>query len=397
MSEHSEPRESRDPDVLAMAGDADAMRAELVQLRQDLAQVQREFNATHAAQLLEANEQLVLAALQAGTIAESVMAKLSDLTRRTRMQGLPLSSAAIPVARAGIEIDIELPDDYGAPGGVRAPTSEARAQSISQRENDDLREANQQLVLTSLAASETEAKARLAQRQQSQRLAIVAHELRNPLAPIRTAADLLNRARADENLHLRLQATIKRQVAHMGRIIEDLLDSSRIDSGKFHLEFGTIDLCGVLIAAVDACAPAMDSRLQHMGMHLPDGPLALRADAVRLGQVFRNLLDNASKYTHDGGGITLTAVVMHQAVVVTVSDNGIGISSEALPHVFELFAQDVRAVATDSHGLGIGLAVVRELVEAHGGSVVATSAGYDLGSEFVVTLPMAVAAAVAVA
>jgi signal transduction histidine kinase len=132
----------------------------------------------------------------------------------------------------------------------------------------------------------------------------------------------------------------------------------------------------------------MEARHQHLALHLPPGPLNLQADQFRLAQVFSNLLDNASKYTPEGGRISLSLVTDGEVIVVTVADDGIGITSGALPHVFDLLVQDERAIAMRSRGLGIGLSVVRDLVEAHGGSVSARSAGPDQGSEFIVRLPM---------
>jgi diguanylate cyclase len=218
---------------------------------------------------------------------------------------------------------------------------------------------------------------------------MVAHELRNPLVPIRTAAELLNRALRDEPLLSKLQAAIKRQVALVSRLVDDLLDGSRVSAGKFRLEFTMVDLAGVLSLAVETCRPAVEARSQRLTIHLAPAPLLVHGDPVRLGQIFSNLLDNASKYTARGGEISLTALVLERALQVTVSDNGIGITTEALPNIFELFVQDTRAQAHYDGGLGIGLAVVRDLVEAHGGTVVAMSPGRDLGSDFIVTLPMA--------
>jgi signal transduction histidine kinase len=139
---------------------------------------------------------------------------------------------------------------------------------------------------------------------------------------------------------------------------------------------------------VETCRPALDSRSQSLTIDLAPAPLLVLGDPLRLGQIFSNLLDNASKYTPKGGAIRLSAVVLEGALRITVSDNGIGITADALPDIFELFTQDARAVALYNGGLGIGLAVVRDLVEAHGGTVMASSAGHDLGSDFVVTLPI---------
>jgi diguanylate cyclase len=253
----------------------------------------------------------------------------------------------------------------------------------------DLREANQRLVLAALTAQDLEAQAQATHRQQVKFLAMVAHELRNPLSPIRTAAELLRRAAGDELLLARLQGVIKRQVDHMTRLVEDLLDGSRVSAGKFSLEHASVDLADALDAAVESCRAALERRHQRLTLQVPDRPLRMHGDAVRLAQVVSNLLDNASKYTPQGGEIALALVVQERRVEITVTDNGVGIAPETLPHIFDLYMQDARALAaSDRGGLGIGLAVVRELVEAHGGSVIARSAGVDLGSEFVVSLPI---------
>ena len=144
----------------------------------------------------------------------------------------------------------------------------------------------------------------------------------------------------------------------------------------------------IIDEAVDACRPAMDTRLQNFAVQVPSCALEVDGDPVRLAQILSNLLDNASKYTPDGGEIRLSVAVVDDAIVMTVSDTGIGITAEALPHVFEPFVQDTHAIGFNGVGLGIGLTVVRELVEAHGGKVVANSPGNGLGSQFVVTLPL---------
>lgn len=253
----------------------------------------------------------------------------------------------------------------------------------------DLREANAQLVIAALTAQELEAKAEHAHTQQIRFLAMVAHELRNPLTPIRTVSLLLNHAGLDKPQLARLQGIIERQVTHISRLIDDLLDGSRVSAGKFQLKRQVMALGDVLDTAVQMCKPAMDKRHQRLMVSLPEGPVCVEGDAVRLTQVFSNLLDNASKYTPDDGEIQLALDQPGLMVVVKVADNGIGISASALPYIFDLFVQDTMAssLAQTSQGLGIGLAVVRELVEAHGGTVVATSAGRNLGSEFVVMLP----------
>jgi signal transduction histidine kinase len=211
--------------------------------------------------------------------------------------------------------------------------------------------------------------------------------LRNPLTPIRIAAEMLGQVRPEEIP--RYQAIIENEVEHMVHLVSDLLDMSRVHTGKLRIERQAVDLVAILDEAIDACRPAMDKRLQHFSVQARAGPIQLNADPVRLAQILRNLLDNASKYTPDGGEIRLSVAVIDDSVVIGVSDNGIGITAEALPEVFEPFVQDKHAIGFSGAGLGIGLTVVRELVAAHGGQVVANSAGTGLGSQFVVTLPLA--------
>jgi len=251
-----------------------------------------------------------------------------------------------------------------------------------------LREANERLVLAALGAQELQARAERAQQRQTELLAVVAHELRNPLTPIRTAAALLGKVAGRDPLLSKLQAILERQVAHMSRLVGDLLDVSRVSTGKFRLERQRVEMAVIIEAAVDACRPVMEKRQQRFSMHMPDRSLEVHGDPVRLAQIITNLLDNASKYTHDGGDIGFSVMVADNAIVMTVSDNGIGITPNSLLSVFEPFVQDEHAVGFNGVGLGIGLAVVRELVEAHGGHVAASSAGNGLGSLFVVTLPL---------
>ncbi len=346
--------------LAVLEGQAEALRAELLRLRQELAQVERDFSARRGAELLEANEQLVLAAMRAQDIADRARSNLDALVA----SGTNAVLAPMP------------------PRSALAPAE-------SGRDDRDLLEANEHLVLAALASQELEATAQAAYRRQIAFLATVAHELRNPLMPLRLATHMLSRARADEAAHTKLQATITGQVGQITRLINDLLDGSRISTGKLRLERTVIDLAGVVGLAVDTCRPAMEERHHGFNVVMPAGPIKVLGDAARLAQVFGNLLGNAAKYTPEGGEISLQTTVTADTVSVTVADNGIGISAPALPHVFDLFVQDARATLVSPGGLGIGLAVVRELVKAHEGSVVARSAGPDRGSQFVVTLPLA--------
>ena len=253
----------------------------------------------------------------------------------------------------------------------------------------DLREANEQLTIAALNAQASAWEAREAHHRQIKFMAMVAHELRNPLTPIQIAASLLVNRRTDEEMPLeQLKLIIEGQVTHMSRLIDDLLEGSRVGADKLRLECSVVDLVRILSVAVATCQPSMNSRLQRLQLRMPAGPFPFYGDPVRLTQIFSNLLDNASKYTPAGGAITLALEIVQETVTVTVADNGIGIAAELLPNIFGLFVQDTDAPGLDIGGLGIGLTVVRDLVEAHGGHVVGRSAGKNLGSEFVVTLPL---------
>ncbi len=269
----------------------------------------------------------------------------------------------------------------GELGALRAELARSNAQVLA------LGEANRQLLLAAGVSQSREAAAAEAQKRQGALLTMVAHELRNPLMPLRLAAHMLDGARGDDASHARLQATIKGQVAQMSRLINDLLDGSRLSSGNFRLERTLVELVPLLDLAIETCKPRIDARGQHFDCIMPSGSLKVLGDPVRLVQVFGNLLDNASKYTPEAGALSLEVERAPRAVRITVRDNGTGISKQALPLVFDMFVRDTDAGESDSTGLGIGLAVVAQLVKAHEGSVVARSAGKGLGSEFVVTLP----------
>jgi len=265
---------------------------------------------------------------------------------------------------------------------VSNPTS---ALAERRRRHGELRETNERLLQSVIDAQRLQGAAQQGHRKQTEFLAVLAHELRNPLATIRNASELLGRVSGDELEHM--QAMIKRQVVHMARLVDDLLDMSRFATGKLRLDRQTIDMTGILAAAIAGFRVAIQKRQHRLTVSLPPGRLELSGDAVRLAQVVNNLLDNASKYTPNGGDIGLSLVGGGDQLVLTVSDNGIGITPAALPHIFDTFVQESHAVGFNGMGLGIGLSVVRELIEAHGGTVVATSAGIGRGSQFVVTLP----------
>ena len=250
-----------------------------------------------------------------------------------------------------------------------------------------LQEANEHLLLAALGAQELQLAAERAQGDQTAFLAVVAHELRNPLTPIRSAAMLISKVGPAELP--RLQAVIERQVEHVSRLVGDLLDLSRFHAGKLRLQRRLVDVCALVAEALESCGPAIDARGQALRVDTEPSGLRVDGDPVRLVQVLCNLLDNASKYTPDQGTIELSLRRSGADAVLTVADDGIGIRAEVLPEVFHPFVQDAHATDFHSAGLGIGLTVVRELVEAHGGTVAAYSDGAGLGSRFVITIPLA--------
>lgn len=279
-------------------------------------------------------------------------------------------------------------DQAPSPGLPDRQPADAVREAAPDSPMHDLREANTQLVLAALTAQESAAQATEAQRQQMKFMAVVAHELRNPLTPLRIATDLLvNRSGSGEIPIERLQVIIDGQVTHMTRLVDDLLDGSRLSTGKWKMARREVSLREILEQVVASCRPGMEFRQQHFSVVMPSDPVLMLGDPMRLAQVFSNLLDNACKYTPEHGEIALELGLEDTCAVVTVRDNGIGISAEALPTIFDLFMQDARALPHSNGGLGIGLAVVRDLVQAHDGSVVAHSSGRGGGSEFVVTLP----------
>jgi PAS domain S-box-containing protein len=219
-------------------------------------------------------------------------------------------------------------------------------------------------------------------------LATLSHELRNPLAPIRHAAQILGSASLPrENLRW-AQEVIQRQVKHMSWLLDDLLDVARITQGKLELKKSCISLTSIVDAAVETARPLLDEKRHHLIIDLPPAAPTLEADPLRLAQVVSNLLNNAAKYTDPGGRIELTARVAMNTLRITVKDNGIGIPPQSLDRIFDMFAQiDIHSSRTDG-GLGIGLSLVKGLVELHGGTTEVASAGAAQGSEFTVRLPL---------
>ena len=227
--------------------------------------------------------------------------------------------------------------------------------------------------------------AEAASRAKDEFLAMLGHELRNPLAPILTALQLMT-LRGDRGAE-KERAIIERQVRYVVRLVDDLLDVSRIARGKIELKRERIELAAVVAKAVEMTSPVIEQKRHELNIDVASAGLAVDADPTRLQQVVFNLLHNAAKYTEPQGRISLAAALHGETIELRVRDTGVGIEAEKLPHVFELFFQDRQALDRAQGGLGLGLAIVRNLVELHGGRVSASSGGPGRGSEFVVTLP----------
>ncbi|HVW38838.1 MAG TPA: ATP-binding protein [Pirellulales bacterium] len=228
-----------------------------------------------------------------------------------------------------------------------------------------------------------------ADRRKDEFLATLAHELRNPLAPISNSLQVLRMQGALSDDSAAAHAIIERQVRQMVRIVDDLLDVSRITRGRLELRQERIELADAVRSAIETSRPAVDGRGHELVVDLPEQPIYLEGDLTRLGQAFSNLLNNSARYTPPGGRITIEAKAAAEQVVVAVRDNGVGISAESLPYVFEMFRQGDGALERSQGGLGIGLTLVRRLVELHGGTVEVHSEGRGQGSEFIVRIPLA--------
>jgi signal transduction histidine kinase len=269
---------------------------------------------------------------------------------------------------------VEAFNDMLAEIGRRASALEQTNRSL-EREMGERREAEEAL--------------RTADRRKDEFLATLAHELRNPLAPIRNSLELLRRRGSDPVLAEQARTIMERQLAQMVHLVNDLLDVSRITRGKVELQRERLDLADVLTNAVEITRPLIDALGHELTVRLPPEPVALHADHVRLAQVFSNLLNNAAKYTPPGGRIELRAEQVNGLLKVSVKDSGIGIPAEMLPEIFEMFVQVDTSLERAQSGLGVGLTLAKRLVELHAGTIVARSGGAGSGSEFIVSLPSA--------
>jgi CheY-like chemotaxis protein len=224
-------------------------------------------------------------------------------------------------------------------------------------------------------------------RRKNEFLAMLSHELRNPLAPITNAVHVMQANDPDARRHDWAREVIGRQVKQLTRLVDDLLDVSRITQGKIELKIETVDVAEVVGVAVETVRPLIDAQEHSLSVLLPDQPMRVRGDFARLAQVLANLLNNAAKYTDRKGRISLTAEQEGAEIVFRVRDSGIGVPSALLSTIFDLFAQVEQTLDRSQGGLGIGLTLVKRLVEMQGGTVSAFSAGRNLGTEFTVRLP----------
>jgi signal transduction histidine kinase len=276
----------------------------------------------------------------------------------------------VRVAKDGRPIDVSLTISPVHDGSGRVVGASKVARDVSERKR-------------------MEEKLREADRRKDEFMAMLGHELRNPLAPIRNVAALLRRTTAGNDASAELCLILERQVQQMTRLLDDLLDVNRFTRGKIRFQLELVDLATVVQHAVEASGPLIDRHRHLLHVDLPAEPLQLHGDSVRLVQMLTNLLNNAAKYTPEGGRIDLAVARRGTSLEVRVKDNGVGIRPELLRKVFDLFVQADRSISDVQEGLGLGLTLVRMIAEHHGGVVEAVSAGPGRGSEFIVTLPCA--------
>jgi diguanylate cyclase (GGDEF)-like protein len=299
--------------------------------------------------------------------------------------------AAIPDAADGAHAAIDR-----APAPPRESTAGARAPNVPHRpslpdtedRHEILRLANEKLVLAALSARELQAAAERTRAQQSAFIAAVAEELRDPRAPIRIVSAMLGRQTDDEELLPRVQGLLDAQMTNISRLLSRLAEAAEGEPGTVPIHPEDMDLSRVIADAVAAARPRMEARKQTCDMQLPSGELRLWGDAGCLLQIISNLIDNASRNTHEGGRIRLSVEPGPESLSLTVADNGIGLAASMLSRVFDPFVQDIQALGLHGIGAGIGLTAARTLAQAHGGQLTAHSDGPGRGSRFVLTLPL---------
>ena len=302
----------------------------------------------------------------------------------------PLAAEAHWPSRVALAEPAVYTDEAGAWKNVRGTVARSHRlleQRVAER-TAELLASNERLQAEINERRRAEAALREADRHKDEFLAMLAHELRNPLAPIRNSVEVLQRLKIEEPKLDRARAAIDRQVGQLTRLVDDLLDVSRISRGKISLQKAPIELTMIVERAIETSRPVIEARRHHLSVDLPAESVCLEGDLARLAQALGNLLNNAAKYTEEGGRIGLVAERTEGHVVLRVRDTGAGIPAATLPYVFDLFTQGDRTLDRAQGGLGIGLALVKKLVELHGGRVEASSAGPGQGSEFTLRLPI---------
>ncbi|MFN8390121.1 MAG: ATP-binding protein [Bdellovibrionota bacterium] len=282
-------------------------------------------------------------------------------------------------------IDLELRLFASTMGGQADRESRRAALNLM----EDAMEARRLGQLENERRQRVEAELREADRRKDEFLATLAHELRNPLAPIRNGLHLLRLACRPEEQERQICSMLERQITHLVRLVDDLMEVSRITRGKIELRKEFIELRSIIRTAIDASKPTLDAYGQELVVELPNHQLMLHADSVRMVQVVTNLLNNAAKYTDGTGEIRLSCETDGNELVLSIADTGIGIPPSMLSQVFDLFTQVDQRTNRTKDGLGIGLTLVRTLVELHGGTVEARSEGLGRGTEFIIRLPLA--------
>jgi signal transduction histidine kinase/ActR/RegA family two-component response regulator len=320
---------------------------------------------------------LVIAALVASRLQESITRPLMAVTN---------------VAREVMQrrdFTLRVPGNNSGEIGVLVAAFNDMLAEIGRRSHA-LQQANLTLEHEMQVRQRAEQALLLADRRKDEFLATLAHELRNPLAPIRTGLDILRLRSGDAQATQRATDIMERQLRQMVRLVDDLLDVSRINTGKFAIKMGRVELKAVVNDALEVVRSYIELHGHDLVIDLPDRPVFLNGDATRLAQILSNLLNNAAKYTNRGGRVSLSARVEEKNLVVSVADNGIGIAPDMLATVFEMFVQVDSTLERTNAGLGVGLSLARRLVELHHGSIEAHSGGIGRGSEFIVRLPIVV-------
>ena len=320
---------------------------------------------------------LLIAALVASRLQESITRPLQAVTN---------------VAREVMQrrdFTLRVPGNNSGEIGVLVAAFNDMLAEIGRRSHA-LQEANLTLEHEMQVRHRAEQALLVADRRKDEFLATLAHELRNPLAPIRTGLDILRLRSGDAQATQRATDIMERQLRQMVRLVDDLLDVSRINTGKFAIKMGRVELKAVVNDALEVVRSYIELHGHELVIDLPDRPVFLNGDATRLAQILSNLLNNAAKYTNRGGRVSLSAWVEDKNLFVKVADNGIGIAPDMLANVFEMFVQVDSTLERTNAGLGVGLSLARRLVELHHGTIEARSEGIGRGSEFTVRLPIVV-------